>query len=86
MAATEILDWTPGSGAAAAAALHCGIKYEGVCTNTAHKQWLDGLLDKAIYAVAVDSPAGATAVGASPDYVNNIKLFSKGPSKKRSVF
>ena len=32
---------------------HCGTK------------WLDGLLDKAIYAVAVDSPESAAAVGAS---------------------
>ena len=59
--------------AAAAAALHCGIKYEGVCTNTADKQWLDGLLDKAIYAVAVDSPESAAAVGASTQ-INSTQL------------
>ena len=75
MAATEILDLTPGSGVAAVAALHCGIKYEGCCTNAAHKQWLDGLLDKAIYAVAAESLESAAAVGASADYVNNIKRF-----------
>ena len=79
MAATEILDWTPGSGAAAAAALHCGIKYEGICTNTAHKQWLDGLLDKAIYAVAVDSPESAAAVGASTQINSTqLKRFGSG--------
>ena len=31
--ATDIWDITPGSGAAAAAALHAGIKYEGTCAN-----------------------------------------------------
>ena len=86
MGATDILDWTPGSGAAAAAALHCGIKYEGICTNSPHKKWLDGLLDKAIYAVAVDSPESAAAVGASPDFVNNIKVFFQGTVKEAKRF
>ena len=83
MGATDILDWTPGSGAAAAAALHCGIKYEGICTNSPQKKWLDGLLDKAIYAVAVDSPESAAAVGASTQ-INSTQLATRQPLAPRS--
>ena len=86
LGATDILDWTPGSGAAAAAALHLGIKYEGICTNSSQRQWLDGLLDRAIYAVAVDSVEGAEAVGASPEFVNGIKLFFQGTVKEARRF
>ena len=75
-AATEVFDFTPGSGAAAAAALHCGI------VNLGHKQWLDGVLDKTIYAVAADSPESAAAVGASAECVANIKLFFQGTVKE----
>jgi hypothetical protein len=82
MGATEIFDLTPGSGAAAIAALHCGIKYEGVCINANHKQWLETMLDKAIYAVALESPESATAVGVTQECVANIKLFFQGTVKE----
>ena len=82
MAVTDVLDFTAGSGAAAAAALHCGIKYEGICVNADQKKWLDSLMDKAVYAVACDSPGHAAAVGASTELVNSIKLFYQGTVKE----
>ena len=82
MAATDILDFTAGTGGAAAAALHCGIKYEGICVNADQKKWLESLMDKVVYAVACDSPEHAAAVGASTELVNSIKLFYQGTVKE----
>jgi hypothetical protein len=62
--------------------LHCGIKYEGACINANHKQWLETMLDKAIYAVALESPESATAVGVTQECVANIKLFFQGTVKE----
>ena len=82
MGVTDILDFTAGTGGAAAAALHCGIKYEGICVNAVQKRWLEGLMDKVVYAVACDSPEHAAAVGASTELVNSIKLFYQGTVKE----
>jgi len=86
MAVTDVLDFTAGTGAAAAAALHCGIKYEGVCVNADHKSWLDGLMDKVIYAVASESTEAAAAVGASEEHISSIKLFFQGTVKEARRF
>ena len=82
MAVTDVLDFTAGTGGAAAAALHCGIKYEGICVNADQKKWLESLMDKVVYAVACDSPEHAAAVGASTELVNSIKLFYQGTVKE----
>ena len=82
MAVTDILDFTAGTGAAAAAALNCGIKYEGICVNADQKKWLDSMVGKVVYAVACDSPGHAAAVGASTELVNSIKLFYQGTVKE----
>ena len=50
MAATHIFDVTPGSGAAACAAAVLDISYEGVAMSAKHAAWLDGIMDKAIFA------------------------------------
>ena len=86
MAVTDVLDFTAGSGAAAAAALHCGARYQGVCVNADQKKWLDSLMDKVVYAVACDSPGHAAAVGASTELVNSIKLFYQGTVKEAKRF
>ena len=82
MAVTDVLDFTAGTGGAAAAALHCGIKHEGICVNADQKKWLDSLMDKVTYAVACDSHVHAAAVGASTELVNSIKLFFQGTVKE----
>ena len=86
MAATDVVDFTAGTGGAAAAALQCGIRYEGMCVNADHKKWLDGLLDKVVYAVACESPVNAAAVGASQELVSSIKLFYQGTVKEAKRF
>ena len=77
---------TPGSGAAAAAALGSGIHYEGLCTNGAHKQCLDGLMDIAIYAIATESDEAAAAVGATKEHVANARLFFASTLKQAKRF
>ena len=52
--ADHVFDVTPGSGAAATAALLTGITYEGVAMNKVHENWLNRILDKAIFAVIAD--------------------------------
>ena len=50
--ATEINDFTPGSGAAALAAIYNEIPYQGFCHNPAHLAWLDAHLQQ-LYVAAV---------------------------------
>ena len=86
MAVTDMLDFTAGSGAAAAAALHCGARYQGVCVNADQKKWLDGLMDRIIYAVACENAETAAAVGATPEQVNSIKAWYQGTIKEAKRF
>lgn len=53
--AESILDVTPGSGAAAMAAAILGIHYEGLAMNASHANWLDRIVEKAMYAIIIDS-------------------------------
>jgi len=55
---THILDFTPGSAALAIASAQADIKYEGICTNKLHKDWLDNFLDKSMFAVVAKGVAG----------------------------
>ena len=49
--ATHVFDVTPGSGAAACAAAVLDISYEGVAMSKKHADWLENIMDKAIFAV-----------------------------------
>ena len=71
---THILDMTPGSGAAASAALAAGATYDGFCINAPHKQWLENLMDSAIFALAVEKDS-AEAVGATQEHIDQIRMF-----------
>ena len=53
--ATTVFDLTPGHGSAAIAAMMLGLKYDAVCMSDAHTNFLDNLLDQAIWPVLVDS-------------------------------
>ena len=79
---THVLDATPGSGAAASAALASGAIYDGFCVNSAHKQWLESLMDSAIFAVATESGDSAAAVGATKEHVEQIKTFFSATVKE----
>ena len=72
---THIWDVTPGSGAAASAALATGTQYEGFTANAAHKQWIEAIMDRAIFALAIESDETTAAVGATKEHVANIRLF-----------
>ena len=51
---TELVDLTPGSGAACLAALYAAIPYTGFCHNDAHKEWLDSLMRRMFVAIVAD--------------------------------
>ena len=51
MNVTHVFDLTPGSGAAAMAAAILRIQYEGLGMNKDHCDWLDKILDKAMFAI-----------------------------------
>ena len=50
----DVLDLTPGSGAAACAACVLGISYEAIAMSENHKHWLDNIMDKTIFAIIAD--------------------------------
>ena len=56
-----VYDITSGSGAAAIASALMGIPYDGLCHNVKHKEWLDGLMNKVIYAIVAKSAEGVDA-------------------------
>ena len=51
---TEVVDMTPGSGAAAVGAIYQGITYLGICESEAHKDWLQSHLLLTFMALVVD--------------------------------
>jgi len=51
---THVFDLGAGTAAAAIAAWRCGISYEGICYNKAHKDWLDNVMDNCMYAVVAE--------------------------------
>ena len=55
--AQKIFDLTPGTGAAAVAALALGLHYDGCAMNDPHATMLNGLLDKACFYVLADENA-----------------------------
>ena len=52
------------------------------CVNSAHKQWLESLMDSAIFAVATESGDSAAAVGATKEHVEQIKTFFSATVKE----
>jgi hypothetical protein len=63
---THVWDLTPGSGAAAIAACYLGISYEGIGMNDKHCQWLDNIMDSAIFAI-IDMRRGTEEIGGITD-------------------
>ena len=63
LSVTHIVDFTPGSGALAIAASGAGLKYEGIAGNTEHKEWLDQILDRAVFYLC-DTKEGRAGFGA----------------------
>ena len=52
---THIFDLTAGNGSAAIAAVMMGLKYDGVAMSDQHLNFLDNLLDSAIWPIIADS-------------------------------
>ena len=68
--ATEVRDFTPGSGAACIAALYLGIPYTGYCKNDAHKDWLMGFFKRMFLALVADKTVEAEA-----ELVKNVSTY-----------
>ena len=52
---STVFDLSPGHGSAAIAAMTLRLKYDAVCMSESHRNFLDNLLDRAIWPVLVDS-------------------------------
>ena len=55
LSVTHIFDLTAGHGSAAIAAVMLGLKYDGVAISDQHLNFLDNLLDSAIWPIIADS-------------------------------
>jgi hypothetical protein len=51
---THVYDLGAGSAAVAIASWRCGLIYDGVCNNQAHKTWLENIMDTCMHAVVAD--------------------------------
>ena len=61
LGATEIVDFTAGTGATAIAALHLGVHCRAFCHNASHQNWLQGLLQRIFLALTADKKLKAPA-------------------------
>ena len=59
LCATHVFDLTAGHGSAAIAAVMMGLKYDGVAMSDQHMNFLDNLLDSAIWPIIADSTEDA---------------------------
>ena len=75
---TDIIDFTPGTCAAACAALAKGLRYEGLCANEAYKNWCDSLMDNVAFATICMGKEAAAAVGATEDHVKKVAEYFAG--------
>ena len=55
LSVTHVFDLTAGHGSAAIAAVMMGLKYDGVAMSDQHLNFLDNLLDSAIWPIVADS-------------------------------
>ena len=55
LSVTHVFDLAAGSGAAVMASAILRIQYEGLAMNADHANWLDRIMDKAMFAICVDS-------------------------------
>ena len=56
-----VWDLTPGTSAASCAAARLGITYEGIASTEKHANWLNNIMDKAIFAIVSESENAADA-------------------------
>ena len=83
---THVFDLGVGSAAAAIAAWRQGIYYDGVCANPTHKDWLDNLLDRHMYAVVAEGIGHEKLPGYDEDLQNKVKeLFGPQVSEGMRV-
>jgi len=68
----DVVDLTPGSGAACLAALWSSISYIGLCSGQEHQKWLQDLLQRMFIAMLMTKK-----VSAAPELVQNITTYLK---------
>jgi hypothetical protein len=78
--AKAIFDMTPGSGAAAIAALLVGIPYDGLCHNQKHKDWLDTIMNKIIFHIVMKQEKNPDM---PPEMVKKCNKILRGPDSRR---
>ena len=55
--------------------MYAGIPYEAVCENETHKQWLDNILDMAIFAILVQKKGERNATKEDKEVANSITTY-----------
>ena len=60
-AVTDIVDMTPGSGAACLAAIYASAQYTAFCHNSTHQKWLQDLISRMFVAIVLDGSVKAEA-------------------------
>ena len=66
----DVIDLTPGSGAACVAALYASIPYHAICYNLPHKQWLQGLIQRMFVAMVLNKGFSSDA-----DLVTSVRTY-----------
>ena len=66
----DVVDLTPGSGAACLAALWSSIPYIGLCRSQGHQKWLQDLLQRMFVAMVMTKQ-----VRAEPELLKNITTY-----------
>ena len=76
--ATHVVDFTPGSGACAIAAIGAGIRYDGIAANSDHASWLDGILDRIVFHLCSESKEARENLEFDDDACENVKRYFGG--------
>ena len=74
---THVVDFSPGSGALAIAASGA-VEYEGVATSDAHRDWLDGILDRCSLYMGTKNDGYLEAIGADAAIIEKVKHYFQG--------
>ena len=80
--ATEIVDFTAGTGATAIAALYLGVHCRAFCHNASHQNWLQGLLQRNLLALTADKKLKAPADKELRSYVERYLLRAAEGARK----
>ena len=78
LGATHVVDFTPGSGACAVAAVGAGIRYDGIAANQDHASWLDNIVDRIVFHLCSESKQARENLEFENEASENVKKYFGG--------